>query len=328
MKMSISSLIAMILVAMPLIGNGVPLVEVNTENKLSEIEVEKLSFMREEEKLARDVYLSLYDVWQIKIFNNISKSEQKHMDQVKLLIDSYGLSDPVQEPIGVFTNSKIQNLSDSLVKRGKTSEIEALRVGGLVEEVDIKDLQQALAETNNPALESVYNNLMKGSYNHLKAFVRNIESLGETYQAQHLLQYEVDYILNYNVANDAKFTASLNNGEILSQNDEVTIAYSFQADTNHIGQTAELFIIATWTSSDGKQSVMVIRDEAGNWKNWDGSFNNISAAQAPLELSSEVQSLHVYKGPLPTGKYQLSVGYRLSDGTTILNGQVLDFYIK
>ncbi|WP_069472854.1 DUF2202 domain-containing protein, partial [Candidatus Marithrix sp. Canyon 246] len=298
------SLIAMILITMPLISNSVPLIDVNTENKLSETEIEMLSFMREEEKMARDVYISLYDAWQIKVFQNISRAEQQHMDQVKFLMDSYGLSDPVQEPVGVFTNADIQKLYDSLVKRGKTSKIEALRVGGLVEEVDIKDLQQALAATNNPALQTVYTNLMNGSYNHLNAFVRQIESLGETYKAQYLLQYEVDYILNYNVANNAKFKSSLNNGEILSQNDEVTIAVNFEADTNHIGQTAELFIIATWTSIDSKQSVMLVRDEAGNWKIWDGNFNNISAAQAPLELSNQVQTLNVYKGSLPAGRYQ------------------------
>lgn len=321
------SLIAMILITMPLISNSVPLLEVNTEIKLSEAEIEALSFMREEEKLARDVYISLYDVWQIRAFQNISRAEQQHMDQVKFLMDSYGLSDPVQEPVGVFTNSDIQNLYDSLVKRGKTSQIEALRVGALVEEVDIKDLQQALAETNNPALETVYTNLMNGSYNHLKAFVRNIESLGEMYKAQHLLEYEVDYILNYSVTNNSKFKASLNNGDILSQNDEATIAVTFQTDTSHVGQTAELFIIVTWTSIDSKQGFKLMRDEAGNWKNWDGSFNNISAAQAPLELS-KAQTLDVYKGNLPAGRYQLSVGYRLSDGRIILNGQIVDFSVE
>lgn len=323
------NLIAMILITMPLISNSDPLlIEINTEIKLSEAEIETISFMREEEKLARDVYLSLYDVWQIRVFQNISRSEQQHMDQIKLLVDSYGLSDTVQEQIGVFTNSELQNLYDSLITRGKTSQIEALRVGALVEEVDIQDLQQALVETNNPALEIVYSNLKKGSYNHLNAFVRNIESLGETYKAQHLLQYEVDYILNnYDVANNSKFKTSLNNGEILSQNDEITIAVTLQADTTHIGQTAELFMIATWTSIDSKQSVMLMRDEAGNWNNWNGDFNNISAAQAPLELTKD-QTLDVYKGNLPVGRYQLSVGYRLSDGRTILNGQNIDFYIK
>jgi hypothetical protein len=321
-------LIAMILVTMPLISNSDPLlIDINTEIKLSEAEIETISFMREEEKLARDVYLSLYDVWQIRAFQNISRSEQQHMDQIKLLIDSYGLSDTVQEQIGVFTNSELQNLYDSLITRGKTSQIEALRVGALVEEVDIQDLQQALVETNNPALEIVYSNLKKGSYNHLNAFVRNIESLGETYKAQHLLQYEVDYILNYNVANNTKFKASLNNSEVLSQNDEITIAVTFQTDTTHIGQTAELFMIATWTSIDSKQSVMLMRDEAGNWHNWNGDFNNIAAAQAPLELTKD-QTLNVYKGNLPVGRYQLSVGYRLSDGRTILNGQNIDFYVK
>ena len=51
-------------------------------------------FMREEEKLARDVYLTLYDAWRLAPFANISVSEQKHMNAMLLLLRKYGLPDP------------------------------------------------------------------------------------------------------------------------------------------------------------------------------------------------------------------------------------------
>jgi hypothetical protein len=164
--------------------------------ELSEAEAATLSFMREEEKMARDVYLTLYEEWQTPIFTNISKAEQQHTDRIKSLLDSYGLPDPALEDVGMFADQDIQALYDYLVEIGSASLIEALRAGALIEEVDIEDLQHAIAETENPALERVYTNLMKGSYNHLRAFVRNIEYLGYVYDAQYLPQDEVDDILN------------------------------------------------------------------------------------------------------------------------------------
>ena len=52
---------------------------------LSDEEVYWLMYMREEEKLARDVYATLYEKWGTRIFNNIRVSEQRHMDAVKAL---------------------------------------------------------------------------------------------------------------------------------------------------------------------------------------------------------------------------------------------------
>ena len=54
---------------------------------ISDEEATGLIFMREEEKLARDVYLTLYDVWETAVFDNIASSEQTHMDAVLMLID-------------------------------------------------------------------------------------------------------------------------------------------------------------------------------------------------------------------------------------------------
>jgi len=42
-------------------------------------EVKWLRFMREEEKLARDVYLKLFDTWKLTVFSRIARSEQRHL---------------------------------------------------------------------------------------------------------------------------------------------------------------------------------------------------------------------------------------------------------
>ena len=134
-----------------------------------------LEHMREEEKLARDVYTSLGNKWNIPVFNNIAASEQTHMDSVKTLLDRYGIPDPAAgKAPGVFTSPDLQKLYDDLIMQGSVSSVEALRVGVLIEEVDIKDLNEAIALSQHSDITTVYNSLLQGSQNHLNAFQSNL----------------------------------------------------------------------------------------------------------------------------------------------------------
>ena len=164
---------------------------------LSDAEAATLVFMREEEKLARDVYITLFDQWQHPVFNNISGSEQRHMDSMKSKIDKYGLVDPVtDDTVGVFQNEELSTLYRALVDRGNASLEEALHVGGYIEELDIGDLEEAIAESSHADVVQAYENLERGSRNHLRAFVGQIENLGIVYEAQLMSQEEVDAIVN------------------------------------------------------------------------------------------------------------------------------------
>ena len=143
---------------------------------LSNTEIEDILYMREEEKLARDVYLTLYQEWGLSIFQNIAGSEATHMVALKNLIDQYGLDDPVAgHDIGVFTNPTLQELYDQLVVEGSKSLGDALRVGAAIEEIDILDLEEAVVETDKADIQLVYQNLMKGSRNHLRSFTSTLE---------------------------------------------------------------------------------------------------------------------------------------------------------
>lgn len=154
-------------------------------------------FMREEEKLARDVYVFLYELWSNPVFDNISESEQRHMDSMAALLDNYGLVDPVQiDSVGVFTNPDLALLFNTLIARGQTSELDALKVGAFIEEVDMRDIQAAIENSDHSDIVQTYENLLRGSRNHLRAFVRTIESLGAVYEAQVLSQTEVDAIVD------------------------------------------------------------------------------------------------------------------------------------
>ena len=166
--------------------------------ELSVVEAEGILYMREEEKLAWDVYLTLYEKWQTAIFQNIANSENTHTDTVKTLIDRYVLEDPAAgKGIGVFTNPTLQKLYDQLVEEGNQSLASALSVGAAIEEIDILDLEERIAQTDKEDIKMVYENLMKGSRNHLRSFVSTLKKqVGETYQPQYLSQAAYDAIVS------------------------------------------------------------------------------------------------------------------------------------
>ncbi len=144
---------------------------------LSAEETAHLLYMREEEKLARDVYQVLYSKWNVRIFSNITVSEQRHFDAVGTLISRYKLTDPAQETAGVFTNPDLQALYSQLIAKGSISLLDALQVGVTIEETDIDDLKAAIAVTDNRDVLTVYGNLLNGSLNHLSAFNSHIEAV-------------------------------------------------------------------------------------------------------------------------------------------------------
>lgn len=148
-----------------------------------------LVFMREEEKLARDVYTTLGNEWNLSIFSNIASSEQTHADAVKALLIRYGVEDPsVSDSVGVFTSPVIQQLYDDLTAEGRGSSLDALTVGAIIEDLDINDLDTAISETNKTDILQVYENLKKGSRNHLRAFIKSIEKNGGTYTPKYISQ--------------------------------------------------------------------------------------------------------------------------------------------
>lgn len=177
-------------------GEGVCLQDLELAD-LSDEEIEGILFMREEEKLARDVYQMLYEEWELRAFQNIAASEQAHMDALAVLIERYGLDDPtLGSDRGEFQNSELQNLYNELVEQGKESLESALRVGATVEEIDIVDLEELVDETDATDVLRVYENLLRGSRNHLRAFVGTLErQTGESYSPQHMGQDAYDDVL-------------------------------------------------------------------------------------------------------------------------------------
>ena len=184
-KILMLSLLAILLVftasvPVSLVQASAPSEAITTTNKTLPLSLEEeatLLAMRVEEKLAHDVYVTLYDLWNMPIFLNISQSESRHTASIAKLLSAYNIPDPVDDSqIGVFEDPEIQKLYSDLIAQGSGSLADAYVVGATIEEMDIIDLEEALAETDNADLERVYSNLKNGSIHHLSAFSRAIEN--------------------------------------------------------------------------------------------------------------------------------------------------------
>jgi hypothetical protein len=171
-------------------------VESLPKEALSSGETELLGFLREEEKLARDVYRALFAANGDRTFANIASAEQRHMDEVKILLDRYGLADPAAATApGEFKDSRLAALYTDLVARGRVSLVDALKVGATIEDLDLSDVGKALETADNRDIDTVIQNLAKGSRNHLRAFSGRLAALDAAYDAQYLPAAEIATIV-------------------------------------------------------------------------------------------------------------------------------------
>jgi hypothetical protein len=172
-------------------------------SSLSDEEVAGLLFMREEEKLAHDLYVSFFEMWGLPIFQNIASSEQTHMDSVAFLLEKYGIPDPAADnPSGIFSDPALQALYDQLLTQGRLSISDALKTGAAVEEIDILDLRERSLQTQLVNVLQVYNALETGSRNHLRAFVSVLEKqTGEDYTPGYLTPEDYLQIISSGVEN-------------------------------------------------------------------------------------------------------------------------------
>ena len=164
---------------------------------LSPDEIAALKFMREEEKLAHDVYVALFNVWGANVFRQIALSETTHTEAILALLTQYGLEDPAAgKAPGVFESPTLQTLYNTLIAMGQPTLIDALKVGALIEETDIHDINEKKAITNEANILQVYDSLLCGSRNHLRAFNGQLQAQGVAYVPQVITQAEWDVIAN------------------------------------------------------------------------------------------------------------------------------------
>ena len=152
--------------------------------------------LREEEKLARDVYTTLDAKWGLRAFGMIKNAEQRHMDAMAKLINRYDLLDPAKSQVGAFTDPKMQSLYETLVGQGERSSLDALGVGMTVEDLDIYDIDQVLLNNDNQDIALVFGNLRQGSVMHMRRFYSDLKVSGGNYTPKYITQAQFDGIVS------------------------------------------------------------------------------------------------------------------------------------
>jgi len=163
---------------------------------LSPSEKEGVLFIWEEEKAARDLYTSLYEKNNLSIFLDLARSEQSHMDQVKAVMDHYGLLTPGKDEKGVFWNQTLQKIHDQLLAEGLQSKEDALKSAATFEEISITDLEKELSATETEDVSIVYQGLLAGSKKHLRSYVVDLKDLGIKYTPQYIEQAKFEEIVS------------------------------------------------------------------------------------------------------------------------------------
>ncbi len=173
---------------------------------ITKAEAVHVLLMRQEEKLARDVYITLDEQWLSAVFETIAVSEQRHMDAIGRIIVAQKMDDPItNDALGMYAKTVegekdvFGELYTDLAERGNVSYVEALKVGAFIEELDILDLLAALEEVENTYVARVFQNLLRGSRNHLRAFVNALEDEGVIYLPQLMSQDDYDVIISNSI---------------------------------------------------------------------------------------------------------------------------------
>lgn len=263
------------------------------ETVLSDTETTYLVYMREEEKLARDTYITLNEDWGLRVFSNISIAEQAHMDAMLALLNYYGIDDPVvNDAVGSFTNATLAGLYVDLVARAAASSLEALYVGAYIEETDIRDIQLAISETAQANIIAIYENLLAGSKNHLRAFVNHIEIRGEDYVAQVLDQSEVDAIMAGSEPAEFSINAGLNDAWYYPETDGQGFFITVYPDLERV--SLGWFTYDTELPAEGVEANL--GDPGHRWLTAAGPY---SGNQAQLDISITSGGIFDSAEPLP-----------------------------
>jgi len=133
-----------------------------------------LYYLLEEEKLARDVYRTLGQKWNLNVFNNIQMSEQRHMEMAEQLLIAEKAVYKIYPETGRFYNAELQQTYDDLIAKGLTSEKAALEAGLAIEEMDIADLTLLIQNPENKQHLDILTALRDASERHKSAFLRNL----------------------------------------------------------------------------------------------------------------------------------------------------------
>jgi hypothetical protein len=179
-------------------GHSTSSTEATSVPELTDAQKYTLAYMWNEEKLAKEIYLALYGVWEgqtVTLYNIATQSETRHIAAVEGLVEAYDINitnlDDYNESYseaelralapGEYAIPELQELYDTLYIEGSSSEQQALEVGCKVEVRDIADLNESIAIASGiDDLVSTFELLRLQSYQHYKEISDTLKSMGVT----------------------------------------------------------------------------------------------------------------------------------------------------
>lgn len=172
---------------------------------LSADEIEFLFALREDEKMARD----LYTVFAAKYstapqIDRIAAAENSHIAYVEAVLDYYEISYPAMTAAGLFEDAKRQAIYNELADKSGTL-LEVYATMAAVEEESVSAYKSVQSEITNENIALVITNMIKASSNHLKAAVCQIIVGGSTYTPLYLSAEEFGTIVNLPYQNGYKY---------------------------------------------------------------------------------------------------------------------------
>lgn len=158
--------------------------------KLNQAEQDSIIQMVHWEKLFEQVYNQFHQQWQHEVFKNIPQNEEKHRKALEALLTKYKL-------MLANLDASLTKLQDNWISQGSTSWVAALTVSATMEDKYLFELQNALSNKaiDNFDIQFVYQNLAKGSRNHLRTLVSLLKEQQVEYQAHYLTSTKFQEII-------------------------------------------------------------------------------------------------------------------------------------
>lgn len=168
----------------------------NVTDPLTADEIEFLFAMREDEKMAKDLYTAFGAQYPTAVqFSRIATAEATHVAAIETMLTYYEVSFPALTPAGVFADAEKQAQYDAFLAQGTTIQ-GAFEVMALLEEENIAAYKAVEATATNANIKLILANMVRASSNHLKAAVRQLTILGITYTPTHLDQATFDEVIS------------------------------------------------------------------------------------------------------------------------------------
>lgn len=271
--------------------------------ELDSMETETLVYLREFAKFKWDIFHTSARVTEEDdpvrhpMYASLAADALVHLDKLKLLIDHYGIEDPVPTPYEVtwiwgYNDDFITDLANdylNFVVWEQHTEEEILDLIAYFVEMNIFDLRQAILETDEQLLIDTYADVLAGAYPQLLTLVAVYHSNPFDYEAQLLSQVEVDEIIAAALGENFKINPGLNdawyqpdtNGQgfflaVYPEKGTVSLGwFTFDIDLPgqnaiaSLGDACQRWLIATGPY-DGSQAELVVYNSSG------GLFNSTS----------------------------------------------------